>query len=627
MHISSITASNLKGRSFSIDLAPATFIHGPNFAGKTAIATALRLGLAGFLPPPIGKAAGSIYNALAGNPDEAGHIEIKVDAQGRGYTTRWIRNSRGGTSVQGGVPPIIAMPAVLVDPRTFFSMTGPQRVQAIFEACEVSLTAESVATALKGAALSAFPVQRRNQILTELGARAKAQLAAKSPQVAMADLIEETRARLKETKDKAKTQSAIIQAINWEGDVPEDVSLQIEEANARLAQISATAGALAERVKAVQRRKAEKAGAEHNIASLESEIAVTRWDAAPVKPDTSALEGMEERIAEARRVIDANKVRRQAIEKQIKALAGGHCPTCGTTGEFLESAIAGLKASLDALPKEMPPADLFDLVAQASALRKSREEYQSEFAKYQKDTEFCELAQRQIEAQRAILTASDPEPPSPDELKSIEEERERLTSTLALYREHAAKWEAYQQTGAKREEAERYMAALNCEALVLDDAVRVLRAKVAETADAAFARTLAVTQKFTDGLLNSPLEYRDELGRRVSPADIARGCTAPVGAWISHESFSGTEEAIAYAAFAVAIAMRAPLKVVILDELGRLDADTKRRTVERMVQLVESRVIDQFVGIDTEPVEGVGIYTVDLGALRGEARVAEPCLY
>ena len=612
MHITNISAANLKGRTFSHDLEPATLISGPNFSGKTSVATAIRLGLAGFLPPPIGKTAGSIYGALAGNPDESGQIDVAVGIDGKTYTTRWIRNSRGSTSVQGGVPTTLALPSVLVDPRTFFAKTGPERAQAIFEACQVTLGADDVAKVIKSSAMTAFPVQRRNAVLGEVSARAKALLSAKPPQVAMAELIEETKARHKATKDRLKEQSAVIRAINWDGEIPQDVSVEMADAFKRASAADIALSQVDAQAKDAEKRAQAEARSKENIDRLTSEIALHRWDSPPVAPDTSRLELAETELKTKRQVNIVRRQQRAAIAARLEEVSRGTCPTCGTCGTALESAVAVLREEQAKIPPDHD--NLLTLETEIAALRLKRQKFATDQAAYERDMDFVAHAERQIEEHRKNAAEESVEPPSQQHIEELLAEKQKAHAALALYREAAAKWEAYQQTSAKRDEAERSMAALTCEEAVLEDVIRALRAKVAATADAAFSKVLSLTRHFTDGILNSPLEYRDELGRRVSQYDVDAGCTAAVGSWISHESFSGTEEAIAYAAFSVALAMRATLRIVILDEVGRLDDVTRAKTLERMVELVRAGTIDQFIGIDTCGLETDGLHQIRLGA-------------
>ena len=63
---------------------------------------------------------------------------------------------------------------------------------------------------------------------------------------------------------------------------------------------------------------------------------------------------------------------------------------------------------------------------------------------------------------------------------------------------------------------------------------------------------------------------------------------------------SGTEEALAFAAFSVALAQESPIKIVMIDELDRLERSKRQQLIERMLELTSKGVIDQFVGVSLE---------------------------
>jgi hypothetical protein len=106
--------------------------------------------------------------------------------------------------------------------------------------------------------------------------------------------------------------------------------------------------------------------------------------------------------------------------------------------------------------------------------------------------------------------------------------------------------------------------------------------------DVAIKNLMATANLFTRCILKQPLDYRD--------GDIGY---VEAGQWVSHECFSGTEEALAYAGLSVALAQSAPLKLVIIDELGIIDPPSlRRRIVDRMQELVTAGVIGQFIGAD-----------------------------
>jgi hypothetical protein len=108
----------------------------------------------------------------------------------------------------------------------------------------------------------------------------------------------------------------------------------------------------------------------------------------------------------------------------------------------------------------------------------------------------------------------------------------------------------------------------------------------------AFATLLEKAKLFTDGILLSSLVYRDgEIGRMAGEH------------FVSWRVFSGTEEALALAGLSVALAQHAPCKVVIIDELGRLEGVNKRKLLARMVELQAAGHIDHFFGADVSNID------------------------
>ena len=181
---------------------------------------------------------------------------------------------------------------------------------------------------------------------------------------------------------------------------------------------------------------------------------------------------------------------------------------------------------------------------------------------------------------------------------------ETLITLQAQIKTMEARQKAYHQ--AKQDEARNAQALLQHAAVVaekdvLAEAVTMIEALQAEMVKQAFGPLLDRANAITSGILKTPMEYRDgELGR-------FEGAT-----WISHRTFSGTEKAIAYAGISAALAADSPIKIVMIDELGRLDYENKRLLLERMRQLTERGAIDQFVGIDSRAKDYAGFGDVKL---------------
>lgn len=105
----------------------------------------------------------------------------------------------------------------------------------------------------------------------------------------------------------------------------------------------------------------------------------------------------------------------------------------------------------------------------------------------------------------------------------------------------------------------------------------------------AFRPLIEAANRITSGILPSPLAYHDgELGRW-------HGST-----WIGHQTFSGTEQALAYAGLSVALAKDSPIRIVLLDEMGRMEAANARLVVERLLSMIEAGWIDQAVLADVD---------------------------
>ena len=126
-----------------------------------------------------------------------------------------------------------------------------------------------------------------------------------------------------------------------------------------------------------------------------------------------------------------------------------------------------------------------------------------------------------------------------------------------------------------------------------EKALRGIKLKLAEAKarllEQTFGPILATVAIFTRKLLRRPLEFREgELGYSHD------------NDWIPWRTFSGTEQAVAFAAFQGALAARAPVRVAILDELGRLDKANKGQLLENALEAVTLGIIDQFIGLDTE---------------------------
>lgn len=129
------------------------------------------------------------------------------------------------------------------------------------------------------------------------------------------------------------------------------------------------------------------------------------------------------------------------------------------------------------------------------------------------------------------------------------------------------------------EKVEAEVAAVKAAVATVEDLMHDLVAK-------AFGALLTVANRIAAPVLRSPLEYREgEIGRQDGRH------------WITARTFSGTEQAITYAAFSVALASESKLKLCLLDEIGRLDRASRAKLFKSVAAALADGTISQFIGV------------------------------
>lgn len=180
-------------------------------------------------------------------------------------------------------------------------------------------------------------------------------------------------------------------------------------------------------------------------------------------------------------------------------------------------------------------------------------------------------------------------PPADEELiASTAEALDKLKAEESELTQAAKRAAAAAQDKLRREQARSEADDVKAVADFCKEAAATLVDIQATAIATAFNAVLSDAHRITEGILGSPLTYRDgEIGRLED------------GAFISHRTFSGMEERLAYAALQVALAgPDAALKLVMIDELGTLDAGNKAKLIERMLRLTAEGVVGQFIGFD-----------------------------
>lgn len=630
MKLVKISARGFKGPDFQYDLTEITVLFGRNFRGKSRVMDAIRLALLGYLPE-LGKRNQDTFG-LATGPD----MEIcAVFDNGLAIRRRWslIGNS---VKLDQDVPDEIkAMGglAVMLNAEEYFGLSDTARVNYVFANCWVSssLGADDVIKRVEKLLLKEFPGEQKasvdrfvkkisekqddksypdcrafleEQIMSvadilksEKAAGVRAEKAIQQitdqrlrddPSLSLEALteqrgrLERQLAELNEKKGRfigsftqMKSDAQRREAINRELGYGDKTKLQLSD--------------LREKLRLMDQHIAAEARVEHGEIQESSEMKSLL---------SSNLDTAQRRSRECREAV-------KEYEKQLSQLDGAtECPYCGSTGDgwktlkaaelvqAVERAKGGIEEyenAQDAAKIEIDAAitrhnRLLDRQKAQTQLDRARIDLVGEISRLEPliarlDTLAEELTRLMVDDPKLNETVSALQ----TEINITNEGIRGVDAEIKVANGRAFELKRLADAQKERDDAK-------VDAKVADTAAKELKVIQGEIVAEAFAPMLARANSFFAGVLSSPLAYSVEQGGEIG--------TWRDGLWIGHRTFSGTEKALTYAAIQASLAMNSPFRLMLLDELGRLDIDSMRGLVAAVHNTLGDGLIDQFVGID-----------------------------
>lgn len=164
--------------------------------------------------------------------------------------------------------------------------------------------------------------------------------------------------------------------------------------------------------------------------------------------------------------------------------------------------------------------------------------------------------------------------------EKIDFQQAEVNAARAAHQDHLRKLQAIK-------ERELAMVHLEVSKAVLGE----IRGYQLEVLDGCFAPFLETANRIAHPMLGLPLVIEDgELGYHGYHGDH----------FVPFKVFSGLEQAITTMAVCLALGDGAPCRIVLMDEMRAINDETKTRLIPLLLELVKSRVIDQFVGTDTD---------------------------
>ena len=613
MKLTTIKASNFKGLSFTLDLKHINFLVGSNFAGKTARTDAIRFLLLGYLPE-LGKTNTASFGLASGR-------EMIVEGTFDNGLTMRRRLYLQGDSVkaENSIPKEIedaGQLAVMLNAETYFGLSDRERVNYVFANVKLpeTYTASTILSQIK------LKDQHADNVI-DLATD-------KTPQ----DFVESALAYLtteaKAAKEYATRMEKGAQAVTTLKTQDETTALPSKEA------IDAGIEELSRTLERQQQEKADHMASYNTIVAarkrrheIQAKLELlpqhrARLDAILQRLDTNraALSALPEvtqaqidylnrheaDVRHERNQLDAEKERHAAeIAKANAALVSiatkTVCPYCGAAGEGwktlkhaeIRSTLESLQAAHDLIEKEHAGLmtsyhETVRTLKQALQTLTERTSRLSEIANCERDQATTTHNIQVLEAMKeelANLPAENPELQTKVEAtQSAINVTQQAIATNRRQRDQIIAREGELQRIAQAEK-QRDEAKTEYDTLVV--AGKKLREIQGEMVAAAFKPLLETANSFFGTILKSPLAYHaGEIG------------TYRAGNFVSHRTFSGTEKALCYAAIQAALASKSPVRIMLIDELGRLDKNNATALQECAETAIRHHLIDQFIGID-----------------------------
>lgn len=623
--IERVQADGLKGESFIVQLDALNIIHGPNASGKTARLDAIRLALMGHLPE-VGKTNDATMG-IASSPTLSVSVRTKSGAEMSGT---WKRGKKGAvqSTIVRTPEDYPETPTVLISARDYLTKSDAERVKyvaSLVSGGDGDWTGEKVVEAMKSLDVGEITtelVRARDSLVEEVDqADRERNDTDGTVQELVEKLIEHFKGKSKllvasiaRLEGFVKGQAQVAQATSGDAEC-HNVEERLGSVRADLEVCQRSIKALKSDREKYERHVALKKGHEKTLATVKDHTEeltqlnerIAQLLAEPV-PE-SKYQALSDRCVEARYNLRRTEehrdrlrvARADAIRNAGELMKLQCCPTCKSSGTGWKAAFeADLEQRLAKIAEDDKAAayreeadrqqvkTLEEATEAAAAIDKNSRRHQEELQNVQRRevTLRTEMDARKYSADSLEQMVPIPEPASAAELETklrfLTSESERLRVVQARNNSLTAQRLLVQKANEELVETD---ASLKVHKAALKALATVHEAIVS----GAFTSLMTKMNEVSGGLLKSPLAFHEgEIGRWDG------------GNWVSHKYFSGFERCVCYLAVSAALAAKAPIRVLMLDEMGIMTPDNRQAVMKRMQELVERNVIDQFIGVDTD---------------------------
>jgi DNA repair exonuclease SbcCD ATPase subunit len=326
----------------------------------------------------------------------------------------------------------------------------------------------------------------------------------------------------------------------------------------------------------------------------------------PAAPDVAGAQSRRDTLINERgRLAKELALLTKESEKLLKY---DDCPTCGTPGSTWKKKLSTkyatqIKNTAEAIAKvdektQTVEAELETLISKGEQVRQirrknanfqtnidtwtgRREGIQSRKDAWDKE---LERVKKQFDGLPKV------EPVNEEELNKLDANRKAARQTLDELVDRKAVYERYLQDVKRAAQAAIEHNQAKARLAVAKKILAVLQDVKTVIVDGAFMELLRVANSIVGPVLPTPLAFFEgEVGRWSDHLGAS-----PVK-FIGHGTFSGTEQALTFVAIAAALAQQSPLRILIFDEMGRLDEERQNQVVILLEKALQKGFIDQFI--------------------------------
>lgn len=145
-------------------------------------------------------------------------------------------------------------------------------------------------------------------------------------------------------------------------------------------------------------------------------------------------------------------------------------------------------------------------------------------------------------------------------------------------------WLAAKATESNKATAIKERDKAEAQAMIANEVVKILETEQRDVVKGAFDAILLTANRLAGDILPSKLEYHD----------------GQIGFWkesrfVEHDLMCGAEQTACYAAISLALAVKSPVKLVVVDEIGRMTKRNQVRFLALIKQALADGIIDQFI--------------------------------